>query len=230
MRARTSTVLGLILLLAATPVHPARAVPPPPPAMRVFVGTTTLRSTAHRVLTAGRPAQQAAAAGAAQSQALLAAVLPLFGPDLLRAFGGAPLLAAYVPAAVLGTLPHVAIGSGEALAWSPYCPSPGRHLLDLVMARERVPALVLGEGGLHAADLRISTADLFDEGPVFVTDVNLRGRNVPADELGIDPPALAVVGIGLVCLAPTSRRVRSSARLPPMRRLMPMRRVRVHRR
>lgn len=222
MRARTSTVLGLVLLLAAAPVHASPTMPPPPPAMRVFVGTTALRAPTHRFLAARRTVLPYRRAVASETQAFLSRLLPLFGPDPAR--GAAAPVVAYVPAAALGTLPHVAVGGGEALAWSPYCPPPGRQLLDLVMARQPVPALIAGEAGLQAADLKMRTGDPFGEGALMVTDINLRARNAPGEENGIDPPALAVVGIALICIAPAPRRARASPRLQPIRRL------RLHRR
>jgi hypothetical protein len=219
MRARTTTVLGLILLLAAVPAEAAPSVPPPPPALRVFVGTTSVGSPLHRCLAISRATAQGRAGAASGSHGFLAAVLPLFGPDLLGGFAGAPLVTAYVRASVLGSLGPMAIGSGESLAWSPYLVPPGRDMLELMMARHIVPALVPGDGGVQAADLKITGGDSPAGTPLFVTDLNLRGRNAPGDDTRIEPPALAVVGLGLVCLAPASRRSRSAPRLQPMRRL-----------
>lgn len=218
MRARTTTVLGLILLLAASPVQATSPVPPPA-ALRVFVGSTSLRSPVHRCLAARHSTQPGAAASAAGSQAFLAALLPLFGPDLAQVFGESPLLAAYVPAAALGSLRPMAIGSGQFLAWSPYGAPPARDILDLVMARQPVPALVPGDDGLWSADLRITVGDPLGAAGVFVSCINLCGSNAPGEELRIEPPALAVVGLGLLCLAPAPRRSRFSPRLQPMRRL-----------
>jgi hypothetical protein len=215
MRARTTTVLGLILLLAASPADATTTVQSAPAPLRVFVGTTSLRSPVHRYL-AGRHATQTQAA---ESQAFLAAVLPLFGPDMMDGFGAAPVLATYVPAAALGSLRPMAIGAGKWLAWSPYGVPPARDILDLVMARQPVHALVPGDDGLQPADLKISAGDSFRGGGLFVTALNLRGRNAPGDDLRIEPPAMAVVGLGLLCLAPAPRRGRASPRLQPMRRL-----------
>lgn len=218
MRARTTTVFGLILLLGAAPVDASTSMPAPKAALRIFVGTTSLRSPAHRSLSIqhGIPPGPAAAA---ESRAFLAALLPLFGPDLLDSFGGTALIATYVPGATLGKLRPIAIGSGELLAWSPYGAPPGRDILDQLMARQPVQALVPGEDGIQRADLRIAIGERVGAEGVLVTNLNLRGRNAPDENMGIDPPALAVVGLGLVCLAPASRRVRPSARLQPMRRL-----------
>ena len=218
MRARTTTVLGLILLLAAAPLHAAPSIPMPPAALRVFVGTTSLRSPMHRCLAATRSVHPNPAAATAESRAFLAAVLPLFEPDLLHTFGEVALVTTYVSAATLRSLRPMAIGSGESLAWSPYG-APGRDILDLLMARQAVPALVPGGDGLQPADLRFIAHDPSGEGGVFVTDLNLRGRNAPGEDMRIEPPAMAVVGLGLVCLAPAPRRFRASARLQPMRRL-----------
>ena len=219
MRARTTTVLGLILLLAASPVEAAPSVPPPPAALRVFVGTTSLRSPMHRSLAARHTTQPGATDSAAGSQAFLASLLPLFGPDLQHACGGAPLLATYVPAAALGATRPIAIGTGKWLAWSPYGAPPARDILDLVIARQTVPALVPGDDGLRPADLRITANGPFGTRGLFVTYLNLRGSNAPGEELSIDPPALAVVGLGLLCLAPAPRRGRPAPRLQAMRRL-----------
>lgn len=226
MIARTTTVLGLILLLAATPVDAAPTPAPAPTDLRVFVGTTSLRSPLHRTLAIRRTPPTTPAVAAAESQAFLAGVLPLFGADLLRAFGETPLVAAYVPAAGLGAVPPVAIGSGETLAWSPYCTPPGPRILDLVMARPRVPALVPGDAGLQLAYLSITVLDRYGEAAMFVTDLNLRGRNAAGKDTRIEPPALAVVGLGMVCLAPAPRRLRRRA----TPRLHAMRRLRFHRR
>ncbi len=219
MRARTTTVLGLILLLAASPVDAAPSVPAPPAALRVFVGTTSLRSPVHRALAARHCTRQGATATAAGSQAFLAGLLPLFGPDLLPACGDAPLLATYVPAAALGSMRPIAIGSGKWLAWSPYGVPPARDILDLVIARHSVPALVPADDGLHPADIRITASGSLGVGGVFVTCLNLHGRNAPGEDLHIAPPSMAVVGLGLLCLAPAPRRCRASPRLQPMRRL-----------
>jgi hypothetical protein len=219
MRARTTTVLGLILLLAAAPVHAAPSVPPPPAALRVFVGTTSLRSPVHRSLVAKSSPQLTPAAATAQSRAFLAALLPLFGPDLGLAFGDSAVVATYVSAGVLRSLRPMAIGNGESLAWSPYGAPPGRDILDLLLARQTVPALVPGDDGLHPADLKFRADGTCGEGGVFVTDINLRGRNALGDDVLIEPPALAVVGLGLVCIAPAPRRLRVNSRLQPMRRL-----------
>ncbi len=226
MRARTTTVLGLILLLAAAPVEAAPSVPAPTAPLRVFVGTVSLRSPVHRCLAVRRSVQPTPAAASAESHAFLAAVLPLFGPDLLGALGDSAVIATYVSAGALRALRPMAIGSGESLAWSPYGAPPEHDILDMLTARQPVPALVPGEHGLHPADLRITADGPFGEGGVFVTDLNLRGRNAPGEDLQIEPPALAVVGLALVCLAPAPRRAR--ARGTP--RLQAMRRLRFHRR
>lgn len=219
MRARTTTVVGLILLLAAAPVQAAPAEPPAPAAVRVFVGTTSLRSSAHRCLVPRCAAQPNPVAAGDESRSFMAAVLPLFGPDLLRSFGDAGVVATYVPATAVRSLRPMAIGSGESLAWSPYGAPPARDILELLMARQSVPALVPGDHGLHRADLKITARGPFGENGVFVTDVNLHGRNAPGDELRIEPPALALVGLGLVSLAPAPRRTRAAPRLQPIRRL-----------
>lgn len=220
MRARTTTVLGLILLLGAAPVEAAPVLPPVPAPLRVFVGTTSLHSPAHRWLAASHAARPGApAAVLAGSQAFLAALLPLFGPDLARMSGEAPLLATYVPAAAIGAVRPMAIGTGKLLAWSPYGAPPARDILDLVIARQPVAALVPGDDGLRLADIRITAAEPFGAGGVFVTCLNPRGRNAPGEDLRIEPPPLAVIGLGLLCLAPAPRRFRASARLHPMRRL-----------
>lgn len=219
MRARTTTVLGLILLLAASPVEATPSVPAPPAALRVFVGTTSLRSPVHRALATRHCTQQGATATAAGSQAFLAGLLPLFGPNLLLACGDAPLRAAYVPAAALGAMRPVAIGTGKWLAWSPYGAPPARDILDLMIARQPVPALVPGDDGLQLADLKITASGPFGVGGVFVTCLDLRGRNAPGEDLHIAPPAMAVVGMALLCLGPAPRRCRASPRLQPMRRL-----------
>ena len=193
MRARTTTVLGLILLLAAVPVHAASSVSPPGAAFRVFVGTTSLRSSAHRCLAARSNFPFCAASG---SQAFLATVMPLFGSEGERAFGAGELVAIYVPAASLGKLRPVAIGSGDWLAWSPYGAPPGWELLDLMMARQPLQALVPGEDGLQRADLRIAAGASFGEGRLLVSSVNLRGRNAPGEDTRIEPPPLALAGLG----------------------------------
>ena len=216
MRARTTTVLGLILLLAAPPAEATGPAPPSPAPLRVFVATTSLRSPVHRSLVArhGTPPR-----AAAESQSFLAVVRPLFGRELARGPGDAPLLATYVPAAAMGSLRPIAIGTGKLLAWSPYGAPPARDLLDLLMARQPMPALIPADDGLRPADLRITARDPFGAGGVFVTAMQVRGRNTPGDELRIEPPALAVVGLCVLCLAPAPRRARASPRLQPMRRL-----------
>lgn len=219
MRARTTSVLGLILLLAAAPADAATPVPPPPAPLRVFVGTTSFRSPVHRSLVARHGAQPRATPSAAGSQAFLAAVLPMFGPDLAPSFGAAPLLATYVPAASLRSLRPIAIGTGKFLAWSPYGNPPARDILDLMLARQPVPALVPGDAGLQSADLKITARDPFGAGGVFVTCLDLRGCNAPGGDLRLEPPAMTVVGLGLLCLGPAPRRARASPRLQPMRRL-----------
>ena len=151
-------------------------------------------------------------------------MLPLFGPDLLQSLGEAPVVATYVPASALGRLRPMAIGGGKWLAWSPYGIPPARDILDLVMARQPVPALVPGDDGMQPADLRITAGGRFGAGGLFVTTLNLRGRNAPGDDMGIEPPALAMVGLGLLCLAPAPRRGRASPRLQPIRRLQFFRR------
>ncbi len=226
MRARTTTVLGLILLLAAAPADAAPTVPAPTAPLRVFVGTVSLRSPVHRCVATRSSVPPAPVAASAESEAFLTAVLPMFGPDLLGDVGNSTVIATYVSAGALRALRPMAIGSGESLAWSPYGAPPGRDILDMLTARQPVPALVPGETGLHRADLKITAEGPFGEGGVFVTDLNLRGRNALADDLQIEPQALAVVGLALVCLAAAPRRAR--ARCTP--RLQPMRRLRFHRR
>ena len=240
MRARTTTVLGFLLLLSAAPVQAAPAVPPPPAPMRVFVATTSIGSPTHVALSSRRNAPPRLAPASfvqsgrrharpqpvadTESQTFLAAALSLFPPELLNTFGATPLVIAYVPAAGLGTLPQVSVGRGDALGWGPFGASPGRDLMDLMMARETVPALVPGEGGLLPADLTISDGDGLGDAGLFVSKLALRDRNPQSPAIGLVPPSLAVAGLAMICLAPSPRRFR------PIARLQPMRRLRLHRR
>ena len=134
-------------------------------------------------------------------------------------FGQASVLATYVPAAALGALRPMAIGTGRFLAWSPYGAPPARDILDLAIARQSLPALVPGDHGLQPADLRVTAGGPAGAAGVFVTILNPHGLNAPGEELRIEPPALVVVGLGLLCLGPEPRRARASPRLQPMRRL-----------
>jgi hypothetical protein len=80
---------------------------------------------------------------------------------------------------------------------------------------------MIGATGMRTVDLKVATGtgDLFgpDSAGVFVTDLNLRARNATGDATGIEPPALMLIGIGMVCLAPGARRRRPQrARVRPL--------------
>jgi hypothetical protein len=222
MLARTSTVLGLLLLLTAMPVQAANTpAPPPDPAVGTFFGTAKLYSATHRTL--GTRSLTGAETGRdeADQQAFLAAMMPVFGPDLVRRMAAEPCAAAYVPASAVGGLSPLVSGNGPDFAWSRFAPTPVQQVLDLLVDRQPVPAIMLGSSGLRTADLKVATgnADLFgpDSAGVFVTDLNLRARNAGSEETGIAPPALMLIGIGVVCLAPGTRRLRPQrARVRPL--------------
>ncbi|CAH2599258.1 conserved exported protein of unknown function [Rhodovastum atsumiense] len=231
MRPRSCTVLGLLLLLAAAPVRPAAATLEPVEPVKMYVAQAELYSPAHRVLSGVKTAM-ASQRSALAAEAMLALALPLFGPGLARTMANRSLVAAYVPARVLGRLPTIVSGPDPTVAWNPFSPTPVRQALDLLVARRPVPAILFGQDGPQAADLNVTTRhpDPFAEetGGVFVADLNLAHRNA-SGETAIDPRPLRLVGMGLVCLAPAPRRngrVRSRGHVP----LSLARRLRLHQR
>jgi hypothetical protein len=225
MLARTGTVLGLLLLLTAMPVQAAMPAAPDPN-IGVFLGTARLYSPAHRTLGTRSLTRPGTGRDGADQEAFLEAMLPVFGPDLARRIATEPCAAAYVPASAIGGLSPLVSGSGPDLAWSRFAPTPVQQVLDLLIERQPVPAIMIGASGmgmvgLRTVDLKVATGngDLFgpDSAGVFVTDLNLRARNATDEATGIAPPALMLVGIGMVCLAPGARRRRPQrARVGPV--------------
>jgi hypothetical protein len=216
MLARTGSVLGLLLLLTAMP-------PAADPGVGVFLGNARLYSSAHRTL--GARSLGGGGKGAPDQEAFLAAMLPVFGPDLMRRITAEPCAAAYVPASAIGGLSPLVSGNGPDLAWSRFAPTPVQQVLDLLVERQPMPGIMIGASGLRTVDLKVATGngDLFgpDSAGVFVTDLNLRARNATGEATGIAPPALMLIGIGMVCLAPGARRRRPQrARVRPLAQIV----------